>query len=68
MKEYVKFGFGFALGACLFKLCDKAVSGVVGKLFKKKFDEDPDFRLYVKAVSPELYIKYRKENKTTTAE
>jgi hypothetical protein len=68
MKEYIKFGFGAAFGVCLFKVCDKAVNLVIEKCFKKKFDEDPEFRLRVKAVSPELYVKYRKETKDIPTE
>ena len=65
MKDAIKFGFGFALGAYLFKLCGDVTWGVVEKCFEKKFDEDPEFRVRVKTVSPELYVRYRKENKTT---
>ena len=63
MKNAVKFGFGFALGMCLFEMCSDVACGVAEKFFEKKFDEDPEFRVRVKTVSPALYAKYRKEKK-----
>lgn len=63
MKDAVKFGFGFAAGTYLFKLCAAVADNVLDRYLKKKFDADPEFRLRVKKLSPELYIKYRKEDK-----
>ena len=68
MKEYIKLGFGFALGACLFRLCSTAVNVATEKFVRDKFDADPEFRVKVKTISPELYAKYRKETKDVTAE
>ena len=68
MKDAIKFGFGFAFGAFVFRLCDAAADKMLDKVLKKRFDEDLEFRLAVKKISPELYVKYRKENKETTAE
>ena len=68
MKDAVKLGFGFALGAYLFKLCVAAVNVVSDKVVRDKLDADPEFRVRVKTISPELYAKYRKETKDVTAE
>ena len=63
MKDFVKLGFGFATGAFLFKLCATVANNVADRYLKKRFDADPEFRLRIKKVSQELYIKYRKEDK-----
>lgn len=63
MKDAIKFGFGAAFGACLFKLCNAVVDNIVDRYFRKKFEADPEFRVHVKTVSPALYVKYRKESK-----
>ena len=65
MKKAIKFGFGFAFGACAFNLCKTFATLIVNKHFRKKFDADPEFRIVVKEISPELYVKYRKEDKET---
>jgi hypothetical protein len=65
MKDAIKFGFGAAFGVCLFQMCKALVDKVTEKRFKDKFDTDPEFRLKVKEISPETYVKYRKENKMT---
>lgn len=62
MKQAIKFGFGFAFGTFLFKFSKAVVDSVVDKCLAKKFAEDADFRERVKVMSPELYVKYRKEN------
>jgi hypothetical protein len=58
MKNAIKFGFGFALGTCLFKACKT----VADDFMSKKFKQDAEFRLHVKEVSPTLYARYRKDN------
>lgn len=63
MKKAFKVGFGVALGLYTFDLCKTLVNSVVERCFRKKFDTDLEFRLTVKEISPELYVKYRKENK-----
>lgn len=68
MKNAIKVGFGFAFGVALYKLCDKIACDVIDRCLKKKFDADPEFRVQVKTVSPELYIRYRKESKDATDE
>lgn len=63
IKDAIKFGFGAAFGMYLFKLCNAFVDGAVEKSFRKKFEADPEFRIRVKTVSPDLYVKFRKESK-----
>lgn len=63
MKNAIKFGFGVALGVHLFNMCHAAVNFAVDKYISKKFDEDGNFREHVKVMSPELYVKLRKEDK-----
>lgn len=54
MKEYIKLGFGLALGACLFKMCAKVTDDAIGR----KFDKDVDFQQMVKKLSPTLFKRY----------
>lgn len=62
MKKAFKFGFGVSLGVFAFNVCKTLVDMSIKKYFQKKFDEDLEFRLSVKRLSPELYAKYCKEN------
>lgn len=61
MKHAIKLGFGVAFGMWLFEACKT----VADDCMSKKFDNDPDFRLNVKEISPTLYARYRKEQKET---
>lgn len=63
MKQAVKFGFGFALGTYLFGFTKAALDLLIDKRFLKRFNANEKFRERVKVLSPELYAKYRKENK-----
>ena len=66
MKQAIKYGFGVAFGVYLFHLCNSVVNKVIEKSFQNKFDSDPVFRTRIKELSPELYVKYRKEYKEPT--
>lgn len=63
MKKAIKLGFGFALGAYLFSFAKAGVDFVIDKCFEKRLNKDEGFREHIKVTSPELYAKFRKENK-----
>ena len=66
-KDAIKLGFGLAFGVHLFKMCNAISEKIADRYLKKRFDEDGNFRERIRVTSPELYARYRKESKDTTA-